>query len=64
MIFIYLRDVHEKKKYYLLSEHILRFLEFFTQPLMERKTIHTDTGFMSDRTRRPNSLSILSPQEK
>jgi len=45
MLLVYLRDMQKRRKYYTLSEHILRFMEYYAIINdWSRKKVYVSTG--------------------
>ena len=49
MILFYLYEVHRDKKYYTLSEHVIKFMQFYGENDWGSKVIYMKEGMIGDR---------------
>lgn len=64
MLLHYLRDTQRRRKYYTLSEHVLRFMEYYAMTNdWSRKRVYVSTGAVEER-RDDHAFSFISPQDE
>ena len=65
MLLVYLREMQSKGRYYTLSEHVLRFMEYYAIPSdWQRKRVYVASGLFEERKQdEAHFFSFMSPQD-
>lgn len=64
MLLVYLREMQAKGRYYTLSEHLLRFMEYYAITNdWSKKRVYVASGLQEDRRQDDHYFSFMSPQD-
>lgn len=64
MLLVYLREMQSKGRYYTLSEHLLRFMEYYSITNdWSKKRVYVASGLVEERRGEEQYFSFMSPQD-
>lgn len=64
MLLVYLREMQAKGRYYTLSEHVLRFMEYYSITNdWSKKRVYSASGLIEERRQDDQYFSFMSPQD-